>query len=235
MLVIKERYLETEEIRNNLATRHEVLVGIIIDKYIHKGDRFIVGENTDLNLPDVFNENKNIGYEVVWVERQDEYLHSDVTRQLSKIKYDYDKYLQMKEQGDSVFNSIKLDITTSDGIIVTTSAGAVFESAENWMRQEYRSELEKKFQKLNKGLYSDCTNISLAVLTINSDFPGLNEKVLYGEYVKLCKQYRQKFDTIYLISMDNIFCITETKIQKIKNYSSKEYEICVVEMRKRLA
>ena len=122
MIKINQRYLETEEIRNNSTTRSEVFATQLVDSYISPNDVWNVGAKTNLELPDIYNDSQNCGFEVVLCEAPIDLLHNDVTKELININYDYSKYLEIKNNNpEHVFNKINLNMTIINNRICSTS------------------------------------------------------------------------------------------------------------------
>ena len=233
MLKINSRYLATEAIRHNSTTIQEVFAGLVVDKFIYQNDVLNVGEKTNLNLPDVFNDSKTVGFEVAWLEKDIDYLHKDLTDKLIKINFKYDEYLKIKgNDPSSVINKNDWKLTVENGKITSTSPGCRFYSVKDYMRDECNSVLEKKMNKLNKGLYQDCKNVSLIVLNYMDMSGQLIASILQEEYINILKKYNQSFNLIYLITTNAIFCVSKNNIKKLDNFSNNEYNLCMDEIDK---
>ena len=100
MVFINTRY-SSNDLKNNEAVRNEVLGCLIVDKYIHKNDNLYVGEKTDKNLPDIFNENKNFGAEVTWIEVESDY---------NKKSYSQKNYVCLFHKNDWMRNRYRKEL-----------------------------------------------------------------------------------------------------------------------------
>lgn len=236
MIKINQRYLETEEIRNNSTTRSEVFATQLVDSYISPNDVWNVGAKTNLELPDIYNDSQNCGFEVVLCEAPIDFLHNDVTKELININYDYSKYLEIKNNNpEHVFNKINLNMTIINNRICSTSTLDLGHSID-WMTEKYRNEVNKKLNKLNNGNYKNCKNVSLLILNLaraNGKLNAEQVRQVYSEEINLNK-FVLLFNYIYYVTTGGIYLITLNECQRFKLFTDDEYSINVGKMKQLL-
>lgn len=236
MIKINQRYLETEEIRNNSTTRSEVFATQLVDSYISPNDVWNVGAKTNLELPDIYNDSQNCGFEVVLCEAPIDLLHNDVTKELININYDYSKYLEIKNNNpEHVFNKINLNMTIINNRICSTSTLDLGHSID-WMTEKYRNEVNKKLNKLNNGNYKNCRNVSLLILNLaraNGKLNAEQVRQVYSEEINLNK-FVLLFNYIYYVTTGGIYLITLNECQRFKLFTDDEYSINVGKMKQLL-
>lgn len=236
MIQIDSRYLKDEGIRNNTTVRAEVLASVFVNKYIQNNDILIVGSDTNENLPDIFNESKTCGFEVVECEALIDFLHNDLTKELININYDYSKYLEIKNNNpEHVFNKINLNMTIINNQICSTST-LDFGHSIDWMTENYRNEVNKKLNKLNNGNYKNCKNVSLLILNLaraNGKLNAEQVRQVYSEEINLNK-FVLLFNYIYYVTTGGIYLITLNECQRFKLFTDDEYSINVGEMKQLL-
>lgn len=236
MIKINQRYLETEEIRNNSTTRSEVFATQLVNSYISPNDVWNVGDDTNLSLPDIYNDSRNCGFEVVECEALIDFLHNDATKELVKINYDYSKYLETKNSNPKhIFNKVDLNMTIIDNRICATSTFG-FGHSMDWMIENYRKEVNKKLNKLNNGNYKNCENVSLIVLNLaraNGILNAEQVRQVYSEEIE-SNRYALLFNYIYYVTTDGIYLITPNKCQRFKIFTDDEYSINVRKMKQEL-
>ena len=236
MIKINQRYLETEEIRNNSTTRSEVFATQLVDSYISPNNVWNVGAKTNLGLPDIYNDSKNCGFEVVQCEAPIDFLHNDVTKELIKINYDYSKYLSIKNNNPAhVFNKVNLNMTIINNRICSTSTLDLGHSID-WMIENYRKEINKKLNKLNNGNYKSCTNVSLIILNLaraNGNLNAQQVRQVYSEEIESNK-FALRFNFIYYVTTDGIYLITPNEYQRFELFTDDEYSFNVRKMKQLL-
>lgn len=234
MIKINQRYLETEEIRNNSTTRSEVFATQLVDSYISPNDVWNVGAKTNLELPDIYNDSQNCGFEVVLCEASIDFLHNDVTKELININYDYSKYLEIKNNNpEHVFNKINLNMTIINNRICSTSTLDLGHSID-WMTEKYKSTIQKKLKKLNSGNYENCSNVSLVILNLSRSNGILNAEQVRQAYSEEAQKYTLLFNSIYYITTDGIYFIDTRECKILKSFIDNEYCISVRKMKQLL-
>lgn len=232
MIKINQRYLETEEIRNNTTTRSEVFATQLVDSYISPNDVWNVGDDTNLSLPDIYNDSRNCGFEVVECEASIDFLLKDITKELVKINYDYSKYLEQKNNNSKhIFNKVDLNLIVNDNRICAISTLDRKHNI-NWMIENYEHEIYKKLNKLNNGKYKNCENVSLIILNLVRANGMLNaeqvRQVCYKEVED--NNFTLLFNYIYYVTTDGIYLITPNECQRFKLFTNDEYRINVRKM-----
>lgn len=234
MIKINQRYLETEEIRNNSTTRSEVFATQLVDSYISPNDVWNVGAKTNLELPDIYNDSQICGFEVVLCEASIDFLHNDVTKELININYDYSKYLEIKNNNpEHVFNKINLNMTIINNRICSTSTLDLGHSID-WMTEKYKSTIQKKLKKLNSGNYENCSNVSLVILNLSRSNGILNAEQVRQAYSEEAQKYTLLFNSIYYITTDGIYFIDTRECKILKSFIDNEYCISVRKMKQLL-
>ncbi len=234
MIKINQRYLETEEIRNNSTTRSEVFATQLVDSYISPNDVWNVGAKTNLELPDIYNDSQNCGFEVVLCEASIDFLHNDVTKELININYDYSKYLEIKNNNpEHVFNKINLNMPIINNRICSTSTLDLGHSID-WMTEKYKSTIQKKLKKLNSGNYENCSNVSLVILNLSRSNGILNAEQVRQAYSEEAQKYTLLFNSIYYITTDGIYFIDTRECKILKSFIDNEYCISVRKMKQLL-
>lgn len=236
MIQIDSRYLKDEEIRNNTTVRAEVLASVFVNKYIQNNDILIVGTDPNENLPDIFNESKTCGFEVVECEALIDFLHKDATKELVKINFDYETYLDIKKcHPEHIFNKVNLNLTVINNRICATSTTDGGHEID-WMIENYRNEVNKKLNKLNNGNYKNCKNVSLLILNLaraNGKLNAEQVRQVYSEEINLNK-FVLLFNYIYYVTTGEIYLITLNECQRFKLFIDDEYSINVREMKQLL-
>lgn len=231
MIQIDSRYLKDEEIRNNTTVRSEVLASVFVNKYIQNNDILIVGTDTNENLPDIFNETKTCGFEVVECEAAIDFLHKDATKELVKINFDYEKYLEIKKcYPEHIFNKVNLNLTVINNRICATSTTNLGHSVD-WMIKNYKNTLQKKLKKLNKGDYKNCLNVSLIFLNLFRANEIINAEQVMQSYFVEAKNFDLLFNYIYYVTTNGIYLINTNKCEALKLFNDDEFSVCVREMK----
>ena len=233
MININQRYLETEEIRNNSTIRSEVFATQLVDSYISPNDVWNVGAKTNLELPDIYNDSQTCGFEVVICEAPIDFLHIDATKELININYDYSKYLEIKNNNpEHIFNKVNLNTTIINNRICSTTTLDLGHSID-WMTENYRNEVNKKLNKLNNGNYKNCGNVSLIILNLARANGMLNAEQVRKVYFEEIKAngFVLLFSYIYYVSTDGIYLITPNDCQSFKIFIDDEYNVNVRKMK----
>lgn len=234
MIQIDSRYLKDEEIRNDTTVRAEVLASVFVNKYIQNNDILIVGSDTNENLPDIFNESKTCGFEVVECEALIDFLHNDATKEFVKINHDYTKYLDLKNSNpEHIFNKVNLKLTVIDNKICASSTLEYGHSID-WMLEKYKSTIQKKLKKLNSGNYENCSNVSLVILNLSRSNGILNAEQVRQAYSEEAQKYTLLFNSIYYITTDGIYFIDTRECKILKSFIDNEYCISVRKMKQLL-
>lgn len=234
MIQIDNRYLKDEEIRNNTTVRAEVLASVFVNNYIQNNDTLIVGTDTNESLPDIFNESKTCGFEVVECEALIDFLHKDVIKELVKINFDYEKYLEIKKcHPEHIFNKVNLNLTVINNRIGATSTTDLGHSVD-WMIENYKNTLHKKLKKLNNGDYKNCLNVSLIILNLSRANGIINAEQVMQSYCVEAKNFTLLFNYIYYVTTNGIYLINTNKCERLKFFNDDEFSICVKEMKKLL-
>ena len=234
MIEINDRYLKTEEIKNDSTTISEVFAAQLVNDYISPNDVWNVGADTNLDLPDIYNDAQTYGFEVVRCEALVDFLHHDAIKELAKINYEYPKYLEIKSSNpDHVFNKVSLNMTIIDNRICATSPFG-FGHSIDWMARDYRKAIQKKLKKLNDGNYKNCSNVSLIILNLARANGILNAGQIRKIYFEESQKFSLMFNHIYYVTMKGIYLIDTTECKKFKIFSKDEYNIAVKEMKQKL-
>lgn len=230
MLKIDEKYFIDYRTRSDTTTISEVFSGIIIDRFILNNCDFVVGDNPSLCLPDIYTIDKVIGFEITNCEAEIDFQHKDITRELQRINFDYSKFIQEKENVNSLFNNSKLKITHDADKITSSTMRGVLHNI-NWMCNSYVEMLKRKLAKLNKGRYSGCKEISLVVLSIARRLDIQDAHIMQSAYISIINDYSVLFKNIYLLTTDNIFRINEKIVEVVHSYKNDEYSEIVKKMK----
>lgn len=124
------------------------------------------------------------------------------------LKYVNKKYIRLKSYSDEeqnekqIFTLYKKDFTLQD-------------------KEEYLNHfnyiVSKKLKKLNRGLYNDCENVFLIVL---SDFrlkPNVNIEELQNIYKNLCKEYSRNFCAVFVTINNKVYLFDANEIRLMKD------------------
>ncbi len=231
MLKIDEKYFIDYRTRSNTTTISEVFSGIIIDRFVLNNCELVVGDNPSFCLPDIYTIDKVIGFKITNCEADIDFQHKDITREFQRINFDYLKFIQEKENVNSLFNNSKLKITHDDNKITSSTMGGMFHDV-NWMYDSYVKRLKSKLSKLNKGRYSGCNEISLVVLSTARWLGFQDAQVMQGAYNSIINDYSVLFKNIYLFTTDNIFRINEKTVKVLHSYKNDEYSEIIKKMKK---
>ena len=234
MVVIDSRYLENENIRNNTVTRSEVLASVFVEKYILSDAVLHVGIITSKNLPDIHNDDNTVGFEVVTCEAYDDYALIDRKRELQKKNCHEDglnkvKDLDKKEYSEHILGKDDVDLREMNNLIKPLP---LFHY-ENWMGENYKKRIHNKLDKLNKGNYAECLNISLIVLTLLRDNKSSAQQI-QEIYYKEAQNFTLSFNCIYFVTNSGIYTIKENGTSVLKKFMNDEFSQCVIKMKQLL-
>ena len=246
MINICERYLKSYTTRSNITVISEVLSALIIDKFILKNTTLNVGDSQQEKLPDIHTQDNLLGFEVTRCESEMDFYHDDIQ-----------KYIELIDENSKVFEKIdnaksynevshlidkelfkrlkkyKINVTVDNNKITSSTHGVVFHDI-FWLEKVYRNSLTNKLRKLNSGNYSTCSNVSLVLLTTKR-MAGIEQaNIIKDIYSSIYDNYQEKFKSVYLFTMDDIFEITNKQVKLIYHYQKEEYGLLVSEMKKML-
>ena len=231
MIRINKRYLKNIEIRNDIGTRNEVLAIQFVNDYISPNNIWNVGADTNLNLPDIYSDKRDIGFEVVRCEAKIDFTHNDITKEFIKINYDYNKYQEIKSYDENhIFNKLNLKLTVIDNKIAASSTTEYGHSLD-WMLEDYKNTIDKKLKKLNNGNYSLCENVSLIILNLDRANSLFSAEQVQKAYLEVKNKYAMTFDNIYYITTDGIYVINDIGLYTLKIFDDIEYSQCVKKMK----
>ena len=234
MIKINDRYFESEDIRNDPVTRSEVLAIQFVNEYISPNNVWNVGADTKMNLPDIYSDNQDIGFEVVRCEAGIDFAHDDITKEFIKINYDYNKYQEIKScDKNHIFNKLNLNLTVIDNKIAASSTTEYGHSID-WMLENYKKTINKKLSKLNNGNYSLCKNVSLIILNLERINSLFSAEQVQKAYLEVKNNHVLTFDNIYYITTDGIYVINDIGLYTLKVFDNIEYSECVKKMKKSL-
>lgn len=231
--MIKNQYSSDFNVRNNTTTRNEVFACVLIDNFICKNETLIVGDKPSLNLPDIYNETKQVGFEVTRCEADIDFKHMDANKEFVKYDYDYSKYLELKKDPTHIFHNIDLNIKTINNKIVCSSVKDYFHNID-WMKEAYRQSLNAKLKKLNNGNYKDCLKVSLVILNLARANGMINAKIVQQVYSEEVQNFSKAFEKIYYITTGGIYSICSTSYLKYKAFKEYEFDKYVGKMKQLL-
>jgi len=104
----------------------------------------------------------------------------------------------------------------------------------NWLKNVYFNSLNKKLEKLNKGNYSGCSNVSLVLFMVSRPVGIEQANIIKDIYSSMYDNYQNKFIRIYLFTMDDIFEITNEQVKLIYHYKNEEFNEIVDNVHKML-
>ena len=102
------------------------------------------------------------------------------------------------------------------------------------MIQQYKKTINKKLEKLNKGNYKSCKNISLIMLNFDRANGILNAKQVQKSYYEEAQNFTFLFDFIYYITIIGIYKININECFQLKKFNHDEFSLCVKEMKQML-
>lgn len=198
--------IKTEKITMRENVREEELFcALVLSNYLFETEDFTVGD--DLELPDITSGNCSVGIEVVQIEKevdhlQDRILKEFVANNLECIKVYKNKKILPKLSSFS--------IKEKDGKLMSLSTKEESHSVD-WMMPENEERLRKKLKKLNRGNYSRIKeNIALCVLSRDRIRNEYDFCLLIYQYLKIAAEFEKKYDAVYFITSEGIFCWKKT-------------------------
>lgn len=234
MIKINKRYLENKKIRNNTTTRAEVLAIDFVDGIIEPNDNWNVGAETSFNLPDIYNDNKTLGFEVVRCESEIDFRRDDIMKELENINYDYSKYLKIKANNkDHIFNNKEFIFSIFDNKIISTSTKG-FGHSIDWMINYYKKTIKCKLHKLNKGNYSECQKVSLIILSTYRVNDYIGAQQIQEIYSQQTHCFEKSFDVVYYITSSAIYFIKDKEASLFKQFNDNEFSKYVKQMKQKL-
>ena len=233
MIKIIENYLQNYKMRSNTIVISEVFCAFVLDKYILPKNILIVGEKPSKNLPDIYTKDKTLGFEITTCEADEDYKHKDITKELNKIDFEYDKFVELCSNPSSPFSDKRLKVTTN-GNKITSSMMTGFFHKVDWMLSKYKLSIRKKLVKLNSGHYSDCGEISLIILSTARALNITDAQILQKALIEENDNFKINFNNVYFFTTDDIFLIDSKAIKTIHHYINNEYSDLVNKMKKTL-
>lgn len=214
------------------SIRNETLISIIINKYICK-EKLWLGGNTDNHLPDLFNEDKSTGFEIVQCE-----LDSDLNTKLI-YKAIREKGIRNEDVADALrtFNSPSFDKSNysfsidNNGLIAGFTQNSLGRSP-GYLQAILERNIKLKIEKMLKGNYSACKNLYLVLSNIERAKDKSDAELTKGIYHKLIKDKTQKFKDVFLVTTSGIYSLDDTIADVY--FSSRTFNNCVKAMKRKL-
>lgn len=209
MVICHDNFIKNDCIKN----RTELLAALIIDNNIYKDKELFVGHPTHESLPDIFDEDKEKGFEVVTLEKDIDQIKDSVFYELSKVNFGKEKFKYKKKTFDK------------KGVIFEEKNEKIFIKntfdchLENWMDEDIKNMLNKKLKKLNNGNYNGCKDISLIILSIDRYRTKDFAISVFDFYNNIKKEYSFNFKNVYLVLSNKIY---HFYYENIKEYEYDE-------------
>ena len=202
MILIDDRILNDEKARTNSTTRSEVLASVFVDLDIRPGFTWHVGTVTSLSMPDIFNEDKSCGFEVVRCESENDICFED---------------------------SVKRCIDENAPIYTHKSTFPYFHCA-GWMRRVYEDKLYNKLRKNAKGNYDGCAHNSLIILNSYKAEDPCVPFAIYSECLTRKTSDVKPFESVYFITLSGIYINNPSHIE-YKRFNGGEYRDRILAMK----
>lgn len=223
MLKINDKYRKKNNNKNKLE--NEVLMGIIVCKYLYGEDLWLGDDNSEKKLSDLRNKDYSYGFEIVRCEIEIDHMGWVVSKKLEQNEY---------MLNDSSKNELE-KITSSNYFFDCSKNGEVRlygPSISGNLEDIFRRNIKNKLEKISKGNYSDCTKTALVISTIDRARNEFDANVVFKIYQECCNGSKEKFDDVFLVTTSGIYSVGKERVNVKKLFSDEEFSVCVREMKK---
>ncbi len=200
----------------------EIFCAHVLHDYVLSSDSIIVGDDSKLHLPDIYNTVHTLGIEVVQIDEDVDLDLKKIVNESEKYDFDYDSVLNfcneqypnkyyLHENHKKVASITPLPDRDKNGVEIIHQTG--------YMQQKYKKELHKKLQKLNKGNYSGVsTEIDLCISIVQRLKTRDDALLILYVYCNLIKreEFQKTFRRIFVITSQEVFTLLPENVKKIK-------------------
>ena len=214
-------------IKNILKTRlNEIQIGLFAEEYVtRRQPELILGDDFNCKLPDLYDEDHVLGFEIVQCEYRSNFFVGKDSRIAQENNYDYTKTVEALRNINVHTDLLSFDCDNNNKITGVTVSQAFQENS------LISYNLKNKLNLLNKGHYDACNNIFLLISSILSCKDKFDVSEFHDLYIKLQNDFCRKFDSVYLFTSDGIYEISK-KISLIKTLSSDEFNNIIRQAKK---
>lgn len=196
---------------NSTAKQPEINAAQILEYCVFKDAALVVGDQSELKLPDIYTEDLLIGIEVVQMEKAEDL---DTKYIWNEIKKNNGNFALTKKFCDENYpNKYHLEEYNGKVFCFMTKGGS---HSIDWMKPIYDREINKKLKKLNNGNYSGIKReIDLCISIVYRAKRLYDAKLITYSYKQIAKNYKDSYDKLYIIESDKIFIVYPNRIQNI--------------------
>lgn len=216
MIRLSENYIQ--KIKYNQDFKHEILNELFAAVLLNKtlcNETFILGENG--SFPDLTRLDFLKGYEIVQCDLDEDLDRKHLYLYLKQAHWNYDSFLK-------ICSNNRFDLEPY--VISKSSDGDVEAILSNETRPGrsplyflpiFRKNFKNKLEKLNKGNYSKCKDVSLIVQTFSRYKTRDDIIAIANQYNQVVKGYSAHFQNLIIFSTSFIYTSQSNEIIKMND------------------
>lgn len=197
---------------NKTAKPPEIIAAKLLGDRFFNDKNLIVGDDSNLKIPDIYTEDLSIGIEVVQLDRGADL---DTKYIWEEIKKQGEGYNEIKKFCDDEYPCM-YKLIEKEGKVFGFYSNKLTHS-KTWMKESYSCNIKKKLDKLNNGNYSGIkTEIDLCIIIIYKIIRKFDIELIAYCYKQIEESYEKSYNKIYILESNKTFVIYPNRIKKIE-------------------
>lgn len=207
---------------NKSARNEEVLMAIFLQKYFFREDELRVGDDSHNNIPDIYNESKTVGIDVVRMELENDFKAEKIYGNFEKHSGNYKAMLTDKKAGKIIKENEGLFVN-ADGVVTAWTHKEEGGLPLDYLKEIYNKNLKNKIENLNNGNYSGIKGeVSLAIISDKRYKGDYDIEILLRQYGKIMSN-EKSFDNLFVLFTSGIYKIDRKMVINKISFDGQEY------------